>query len=1483
MIKNLLKKQPKKYAIYGVLIVAMAALLLGTLISRSVSAQKGGGSGVSGQKPNLVPISLPASQFAESINARDLPVIDRIRPVSPKLPEFSEKNKTNTKQIRKGFVPGTGAKPDGALQSSVPNAPAVIPGPSLQFAGRSGATAGVAPPDTVGDIGPNHYVQATNDSGGTVIQIFNPTTGASVAGPFTLGSLFPGGSFANLNGNGDPIVLYDQIADRWLIAEFAFTGDGTTPPYHMSIVISKTADPTGTYFLYDFTLPGTEFPDYPHFGVWPDGYYMSTNQFNNGGPFDGAGAFAFNRAKMIAGDPTANLIYFNLNLASFPEAIGGMLPSDADGLIPPPAGAPNVFMYFTATEFTDPADGIRAFNFTANFTTPASSTFTERTESTLAAPIPVAAFDPISPSGRADVPQLGGEGLDSISDRFMHRLQYRNFGTHEAWATSHTVDASGNPAAATFRAAPRYYELRRNLGNANPISVNNQATFSPDTTHRWMGSAAMDNSGNLAVGYSASSTTIRPEIRWAGRLFGTAAGLGEGEATVFAGAGSQTSTFNRWGDYSSMTVDPDNDCAFWYTQEHYDTTSSFNWRTRIGTFTFPSCVSPAQGTVSGQITICSGGPLANALVTFTGGPSSGFSVATDAAGNFSRQLAPGTYTVTVTAPTFGTITGMVTVTDGGTATFSNCLAGAPSIVSAGATLVTESCTPPNGAVDPNETVTISFCVQNTGGGNTANLVGTLQNTGGVNAASGPQNYGVVVAGGPPVCRNFTFTATGTCGGTITASIQFQDGAVNLGTVTYTFTLGVENVIFTENFDGVTAPALPAGWSTATTNGDGDCTVGGALCTLGTNWTTVSSTSDTAPNSAFHNDPSCVTNNTLDTPSIAVSSATSRLTFRNSFNLESTFDGGVLEISIGAGPFTDILAAGGSFVSGGYNGTISTAFLSPIAGRQAWTGNSAGFITTTVNLPAAANGQNVVLRFRFASDCSVSGTGWNIDTIRVTGGFVCCITAGACTSITCPANVTVSNDPNQCGAVVNYPPPTAVGTCGTITCSPASGSFFPVGTTTVTCTASAVSRPSPNSDRPSGACAPQTITHSASQAIIPLNSVSCNSPLGHTDNFYYRAFNLPAFGIGTGFEVQSIDIGIEEATAGITAASKGGPPNASGKASISKKTSPARPSGGSQPVTVNIYTSSMAFPAGFPGSLTLIGTASIMVADQSGTILNVPITGTAPAGSELVVEVFTPNGQATGNFFFIGSNSAGETGPSYLRAPDCGITAPTPTGSIGFPEMQIVMNVNGCVQGAVGGTTCTFTVTVNDTQPPSITCPANVVAVAAPACPANSGTTVTYPPPTASDNCPGVTVACVPPSGTVFPIGTSTVTCTATDASGNTATCSFSVRIFNVCVQDRANPAAVLAWNTTTGEYIFCCNGSTFTGVGKVRRLGCTYTLDHTPAGRRVTGKVDFTTFRGEGALQVPLGENRCTISDDDVRNNDCSCIGGGGGPLAPNN
>jgi hypothetical protein len=468
------------------------------------------------------PIFRRAVNFAETIPLRDLPADTGVYDKSRSRRSGGgnvEIGETNMRAIRK-IDPNAQPDADGALRLDNHGIkPDVLPAPSLVFDGISNAENQalfgfrVNPPDTNGDVGPNHYVQIAN----LALRVFDKT-GAPLSPPLKLSAIFaPLGTPASLRDDGDPIALYDPMADRWLISQFAQpTGTGT-PPYHQLIAISKTPDPLGAYYLYDFIVSNgnNQLNDYPHFGVWPDGYYMSTNQLLNGATFDGAGVFAFDRVKMLAGDPSAGFIYFNRNLASFPEGQAGMLPADMDGVRPPPPGAPCPFAYFTATEFGDPADGMRIFDFRADFATPANSTFTERAESA-AVPgggIPVAPFNPLAPAGRDAVPQPSPASntaarLDALSDRLMHRLQYINFGTHESLVVNHTVNVGADQTLANYRAGVRYYQFRKSLGN-NTYFVAEQGTHAPaDTTHRWLGSAAMNAGGDLAVGFSASSLTV---------------------------------------------------------------------------------------------------------------------------------------------------------------------------------------------------------------------------------------------------------------------------------------------------------------------------------------------------------------------------------------------------------------------------------------------------------------------------------------------------------------------------------------------------------------------------------------------------------------------------------------------------------------------------------------------------------------------------------------------------------------------------------------------------------------------------------------------------------------------------------------------------------------------------------------------------------------------------------------------------------------
>lgn len=436
-----------------------------------------------------------------------------------------------------------------------------IPTPILNFDGIAfpGVSCNCAPPDTNGEVGATQYVQMVNEG----YQVFNKTTGASVLGPSSITSLWSGfGGVCQNNGSGDPVVMYDQIANRWVITQFA----GVSIPTDECIAVSTTSDATGSYHRYDFHL-GSNFFDYPHLSVWPDAYYMSMNVFNAAGTaFLGPQPFAFDRAKMLAGLPAT---FISTGITGGPSE-DSYLPSDLDGSILPPAGAPASFVEY-------PASGTyRVFHFHVDFTTPANSTFT------LFASPAAAGFSTLCATTQNCVPQLGTTNrLDGLGDRLMFRLAYRNFGDHEALVGNHTVSSGGV-------AGIRWFELRN--VTAGPVTVFQQGTYQPDTTWRWLGSAAMDQQGNLAIGYSASSASINPQIRYAGRLFTDPLNaLTQGETTLFAGAGSQTGTLKRWGDYSDLTIDPVDDCTFWYTQEYIPSNGSNNWRTRIGSFKFAQC------------------------------------------------------------------------------------------------------------------------------------------------------------------------------------------------------------------------------------------------------------------------------------------------------------------------------------------------------------------------------------------------------------------------------------------------------------------------------------------------------------------------------------------------------------------------------------------------------------------------------------------------------------------------------------------------------------------------------------------------------------------------------------------------------------------------------------------------------------------------------------------------------------------------------
>jgi uncharacterized repeat protein (TIGR01451 family) len=583
---------------------------------------------------------------------------------------------------------------DTVVQSSGGGS-AAIPPTSQNFDGAAigeSSSDGVfigAPPDTNGDVGPNHYVQTVN----TVFTVFSKT-GERLIPPTPLNEIWksaPNAAQFNCTSQsrGDPVVQYDQLADRWLISQFNFPGVALiAPPFDECIAISQTPDPTGAYYLYDFNYSATIFNDYPHFGVWSDAYYMSVNQFDTSTPntdFHSAGACAFERAKMLIGDAGARQVCFDESAFDPKDAhggyiYGGQLPTDLDGngygasfASPPPAGAPNYFMQLLDST-TAGQDKLLEFKFHVDWSNPANSTFGNGQADGNGKPIaiPVADFglicngdqtledrncipqvdvDPTHDYGDATGSDIGGY-LDSIGDRLMYRVGYRNFGDHESLVLNHTVNAGpGDTFVGNGHAGIRWYELRN--PNGTP-AVHQQSTYAPDADHRWMGSVAMDSAGDIALGYSKSSTTMHPAIGYVARQGSDPLStMTFDEGTIVQGTGSQQGTGSRWGDYSSMNVDP-NGCTFWFTSEYYGGNGSFGWRTRVGSFTLPRCGDPqlSLNASSAQVRVRS--DLTYTIAVTTGqNPVTGASV---------TDVLPSGVTLLSVTPSTGTCQGLSTIT-----------------------------------------------------------------------------------------------------------------------------------------------------------------------------------------------------------------------------------------------------------------------------------------------------------------------------------------------------------------------------------------------------------------------------------------------------------------------------------------------------------------------------------------------------------------------------------------------------------------------------------------------------------------------------------------------------------------------------------------------------------------------------------------------------------------------------------------------------
>src|SRR6266550_2074229 len=650
--------------------------------------------------------------------------------------------------------------------------------------GLAGFVPSSNPPDTNGRVGAKQYVQWNNTS----FAVFDKTTGELLFGPVAGNTLFQslGGDCATHN-DGDPVVSFDILAGRWVLSQFVVGG---SPDFsHQCVAVSQTEDATGEYFLYDFVTDPDNFVDYPKTGVWPDGYYMTGRIFNASGTAFLAGRiFVFEREQMLKGLPARQLQADLKKYGNKPQ--DGMVPSDLDSLTPPPAGEaafviaphPTTVNRLTSARVAVTWGGAPRIRLTEDIIKETWG-------------VPPCVSDTDAGDHRDCVPEPAPatptDYVDNLDARLMYRLAYRNFGgspVQESLVGNVTVKGgNSNPN----HGAIRWYEFR-NAGNSTTTPTVFQAsTYDPDAAYRWLGSIAMDKDNNIALGYSKSSLSVKPSIFITGRLRTDAPNTLGTEAQVQAGIGVQQAGGNRWGDYSAMTLDPVDQCTFYYTNEYLKTNGQFNWSTRIASYRFPSCTSaPAWGTLTGTVRSSpSNATLSGVVVTL----SNGYAGATNANGVYSFLVPPGTYTATAAdadrnCTSASPPSPTVTITSGGTTTQNFSMVGTSNLQENGVAIDDATSGNGNGVINSNECVNLNVTLKNNGCANATGISATLTtSTPGVTVTQDSSSY-----------PNLAIDATGTNSTPfqIQTSNSFDCGTEIAFDLTLTFPNGSTTVTFT---------------------------------------------------------------------------------------------------------------------------------------------------------------------------------------------------------------------------------------------------------------------------------------------------------------------------------------------------------------------------------------------------------------------------------------------------------------------------------------------------------------------------------------------------------------------------------------------------------------------------------------------------------------------------------------------------------------
>lgn len=832
----------------------------------------------------------------------------------------------------------------------------------------AGSTSQASPPDPTGDVGTSHFVQGVNGSGGSEIRIYRKADGSFVRS-FSLVSL--GGTGACASGLGDPIILFDELASRWVLTEFSSQSGRS-----LCVYVSDTDNleaPAVTWYKYTFTM--SAFPDYPKYGVWGDAYYVGANESGTSGARP---VYAMDRTKMLAGLPATFQRITIPNLAGFGFQM--TTPADHDGIDAPPAGARGIFLRHRDDESHNAGsnnptqDFLELYQLAVDFTTPANTVLTGPVQ------IPIAEFSSNLNGLTAfnAFPQPGGQKLDPLREPVMNRLAYRNFGSYEALIGNLVTDIDANDTGGI-----RWFELRRVGGIANPWTLYQEGTWagagSPqDGIDRWMAGISMDSSGNIAMAYSMvrQSPALFPALGYVGRQSGDPLGtMTTPETTLIAGVGNHPN--ERWGDYFQMGVDPVDGCTFWFTGEYMPSTQK---GTRIGAFKFDACGAPSftvNGNNLSQEVCTAAGTAALTPVTLNIGAVSGFAstvnlafanaLPTGFSGSFTPTAVtpPGTSTVTMSVANTAA-PGTQTIGLAGTSGATTKTANLNVSVSSATPVVPVLASPADNAIGVSFSPTLSW-----------------------SASAQAKSY-IVEVSTDAGFGSIAFTQTISGGGTnVTVSPALASNT------RYYWRVRADNICGTSAnspvFTFKTVPALGDCDDTQNANAvfsndvEGDVSGWATTGSTGTSTWAVSTARPFSPTKSWLAvDLASTSDQRLISPAIVlpVGENPLSLSFMNDINMEERsaggcWDGGLLEISTNGGStWTQITSAQ---MSTPYTGALNDG---PGNGLQAWC-NTVPYRKTVVDLNSYA-GQTVNFRFRVSTDSSVGDAplGWFVDDIKV---------------------------------------------------------------------------------------------------------------------------------------------------------------------------------------------------------------------------------------------------------------------------------------------------------------------------------------------------------------------------------------------------------------------------------------------------------------------------------------------------------------------